>query len=266
VELIHDNGKILVPQQLWESVLEWYHLLLVHPGEKRMESTIRLVYTWPGMQTQVKERCTICDECQMSKKGGIKKYWLLPEKIGEVIKWSRVNVDLWGPKSVDNGEYTYQVHVMTMVDPVTGWFNLAPLCGNPTAFRAQQLLDNTWLARYPRARGKFKAEFKDLCDNMGLKQKPSAAWNPQSNAILERIHQVLADCIRSFNLEEREFNELDDDPFEEYLTAAALSIRCAFHQTHGHFPAQMMFGNDRFMPVSADIDWELIKQQKQERI
>ena len=34
----------------------------------------------------------------MSKKGGIKKYGLLPEKTGEVIKWSRVNVDLWGPR------------------------------------------------------------------------------------------------------------------------------------------------------------------------
>jgi hypothetical protein len=30
--------------------------------------------------------------------------------------------------------------------------------------------------------------------------------------------------IRSFNLEERVFNELDDDPFEEYLTAAAFSM------------------------------------------
>ena len=73
-----------------------------------------------------------------NKKGGNKKYGLLQEKKGEVIKWSRVNVDLWGPKSVNNGEYTYQVHVMTMVDPVTGWFELAPLYGAPTAFRAQQ--------------------------------------------------------------------------------------------------------------------------------
>jgi hypothetical protein len=54
VELIHDNGKILVSQQLWKRIFEWYHLLLVHPGEKRREATIRLVYTWPGMRTQVK--------------------------------------------------------------------------------------------------------------------------------------------------------------------------------------------------------------------
>ena len=36
---------------------------------------------------------------------------------------------------------------------------------------------------------------------MGLKQKPSNAWNLQSNAILERIHQVLGDCLVTFDLE-----------------------------------------------------------------
>ena len=69
---------------------------------------------------------------------------------------------------------------MTMVDPVTGWFEQAQLYGNPTAYRCQQIFDNTWLARYPRPReigfdngGEFKAEFKQLCANMGLKEKAS---------------------------------------------------------------------------------------------
>ena len=90
-----------------------------------------------------------------------------------------------------------------MIDPVTGWFEVAALRNGPTAAEAQRLLDSTWLSRYPRPReigfdggGKFKAEFQDLCDNMGLKKKPSGAWNPQSNAILERVHQVLGDCLR----------------------------------------------------------------------
>jgi hypothetical protein len=41
---------------------------------------------------------------------------------------------------------------------------------------------------------------------------------------------------------------------------------CVFHQTHGHSPAQMVFGRDMLMPVSADINWEEIKERKQERI
>ena len=73
------------------------------------------------------------------------------------------------------------------------------------------------------------AEFSELCDNMGLKQRLSSSWNSQSHANLERIHQVLANCIRSFILDERTFNEQDQDPFEEYLAAAAFSIRHSYH-------------------------------------
>ena len=82
VESIHNNGKILVPVSLQERVLEWYHLLLlVYPVEKWMEATIRLVYTWPGLQPAVTNRCKTCHECcQMSKQRGHKKYGLLLEK------------------------------------------------------------------------------------------------------------------------------------------------------------------------------------------
>ena len=50
VYLIHMNNKILVPATLQERVLEWYHTILVHPGENRMEQSIRSIYTWKGLQ------------------------------------------------------------------------------------------------------------------------------------------------------------------------------------------------------------------------
>ena len=58
---------------------------------------------------------------------------------------------------------------------------------------------------------------------MGLTQKPSGAWNLQSNAILERVHQVLGDCLRSFNLDNQELDQ--EDPFEKFLTASAYAMR-----------------------------------------
>ena len=65
-----------------------------------------------------------------------------------------------------------------------------------------------YIARYPRLNeieldngGEFMAEFSELCDNMGLNQRPSLSWNPQSNTILKIIHQILADCLWSFNLD-----------------------------------------------------------------
>ena len=107
--------------------------------------------------------------------------WTPTTKVGEITKWSRVNVDLWGPKTIKNRNgWDYQIHVMTLVDPVTGWFEQQQLYGSPTAYRCQQIFDNTWLARYPRPRqivfdneGVFKTEVKELCANMGLREETS---------------------------------------------------------------------------------------------
>ena len=189
-----------------------------------MEKKNRFVYTWKGLHADVKRACEHCHICQMSKNAGRKKYGLVPKKEGEITKWSQVNIDLLGLKTICNkSRKVYKIFVMTMADPVTGWFELTQLKDKPNAFVVMKRFNSSWLARYPQPReigfdngGEFMAEFKDLCNNMGFKRRPSSSWNPQSNTILERIHQVLADCLRSFNLNERILNEMDDDPFESF--------------------------------------------------
>ena len=187
-----------------------------------MFETMNNVFTWQGMQNHVSNYCKNCHECQLCKTTGKKKYGLLPEKEGELTRWSCVNVDLWGPKSIHNKNgYIYELHVMSMVDPVTGWVEFCQLYGPPTAYRCQQILDSCWLARYPRPKeigmdnGKeFQGVFTELCDNMGLKKKTSHPWNPQSNSILERIHQVLGDGLQTFDLENMDIDESDEDSFD----------------------------------------------------
>ena len=101
---------------------------------------------------------------------------------------------------------------------------------------------------------------------MGLKQCLSNAWNPQSNAILERTHQVLADGLVTFDLEKKPIGVYKDDPFDEYLTAVSYAIRSSYHQTHGHSPVKLVFGRDIFPPVSVDVDWNAIRENQQMRI
>ena len=45
-------------------------------------------------------------------------------------------------------------------------------------------------------------------EDYGIKKKPITTRNPQANAIVERIHQVLGNMLRTFNLEEEE----EEDP------------------------------------------------------
>ena len=104
----------------------------------------------------------------------------------------------------------------------------------PTAFCCQQILDTTWLARYPRPGeigfdnwGEFKGLFSQLCRNMDLTKKKSLPWNPQANVILERMHEVLQDCMVTFEVANVNIPEEGDkllDLFAEYLLNAAYVI------------------------------------------
>ena len=183
-------------------------------------------------------------------------------------------MDLWGPKKVENvNGYTYEVHVLSMVDPTTGWVEFCQLYGTPTAYRVQQILDSVWLSRYPRPKeigmdngSEFKGVFLDLCSNRGLKPKRSLPWNPQANSILERIHQVLGDGMRVFDLENTRIDPDEDDPFDEYLSSVSYAIRSSYHQTHGHSPAELVFGRNMFIDAKAEIDWTEIRERKQKKI
>jgi hypothetical protein len=60
------------------------------------------------------------------------------------------------------------------------------------------LVNKTWFSRYPCCQHiiydngcEFKLHFEALCDSYGIKHKPTSVKNPQPNAILERVHQVI---------------------------------------------------------------------------
>ena len=102
---------------------------------------------------------------------------------------------------------THSLLALTIIDPATGWFEIAE-ANNKSAASIQDLFHNTWLARYPRPQfivfdngGKFKREFKQMCNNYGIIAKPTTSHNPQANSIIERIHKVVNEMLRSFYLE-----------------------------------------------------------------
>ena len=145
---------------------------------------------------------------------------------------------------------------MTMIDPVTNWFEIAKI-NTKSSVEAQRIFDSMWLARYPRPKecgydngSEFKHLFKELCQNMGIHGVPTTDYNPQANAILERAHQVLGNQLRSFELEERELTE-EEEQMDTTLKAT---------------PGQLVFGRDMILPIKFQADWALIAQQKQESI
>jgi hypothetical protein len=113
-----------------------------------------------------------------------------------------------------------------MIDPaiITGWFEIVKATNkSPTSI--QKLFHNTWLARYLRPQffivfdngGKCKREFKQMCDNYAIKAKPTTNHNKpcKTSAIIEQVHKVVSEMLRSFDLENNHENreEQEDNPF-----------------------------------------------------
>jgi hypothetical protein len=157
-----------------------------------------------------------------------------------------------------------------MIDPVTGWFEVTDIA-DKNASTVMEAFNNTWLTRYPRPQyigydngSKFKAQFKQMCDNYGIKEKPPASYNPQSNGIVEQVHQVLGNALRTFELENKELDP--NDPWGHFLSAAAWAIRSTVHTTLNVTPGQLVFGRDMLLPNQIKTNWARIRQRKQDII
>ena len=107
-----------------------------------------------------------------------------------------------------------------------------------------------------------KKEFRETIINYGLGpgMKPTTSHNPQANAIIERIHQVLNDMIRTYEVEETELD--DQNLFNEILTSIAYVIRCTYHTVLQATPAQLVFGRDMILPIVMRADWQAIQARR----
>ena len=88
--------------------------------------------------------------------------------------------------------------------------------------------------------------------------------NLQANAMVERIHQVIANMIRTFELESNYLDE--EDPWKGILSATAFAVRLTYHTTLRKTPGQLVFGRDMIFNIQHIANWEYIRQNKQRLI
>ena len=263
------NGKIYIPENLQLRTVAWYHEYLSHPGQVRTEQTLRQHFIWPGLRTDVEKFCKTCKKCQLTKKRQ-QKYGKLPVKDTEAKPWNEVHVDLIGPWTVTANGQKHQLNALTIIDPANYWFEIEAI-KEKTPDAIQDAFDSVWLCRYPRPKivrcdngTEFKAIFKRLCDNFGLDLKPTTAYNPTANGIVERVHQTLGNMLRTHELEDKELDP--HEPFKMYLSSVAWAIRSTYHTTLDATPGQVVFGRDMILPIQHKADWALIRQRKERAI
>ena len=103
-----------------------------------------------------------------------------------------------------------------------------------------------------------------LVHDYGIKRKPIIVRNPQANAIGERIHQVIANMVRMFELET---NYLDvDNPWRGTMSTTAFAVKSAYYTMLKKTPGQLVFEQDMIFNIQHAANWELIHQNKQKMI
>ena len=285
-----DRPKLIIPEKLQAKVLMWYHHYLQHPGTDRMEGTIGAVMYWHGMSAQIRRLCKTCPRCQKGK-ARKRKYGQLPPKDAIVVPWQTLHCDLIGPttiKSKDGTEMDFMC--LTMIDAATGWFEIVELPNrmiekkcprtgktseveiiDKTSATVSHLLNKCWLSRYPRPKylvcdngSEFELHLKALCKQYQIGRKPTTSKNPQANAILERVHGVFNDMLRTSNLDDSD--SIDDIRIDQFITNAAWAIRSTYHTVLKATPGEAIFGRDMLFDIPFVADWSAIGRRRQELV
>jgi hypothetical protein len=223
------DGWLVIPKPLQVRAVKWYHHYLQHPGRTHLEETMNTAMYWKGMRTTIQSLTKSCRSCQVNKRRS-QKYGHIPPKTVYTIPWECLCVNLIGPytlKGKDGSQIDFMA--LTMIDPTSSWFKIAELpvieqihqqtvngkelliadeIFDKTSERIAKLVSKIWLCRYPRYhhliynnRSEFKLHFEYLCESYGVTRKPAMVKNPQANGILEHVHQVLGQMLRTAELD-----------------------------------------------------------------
>ena len=85
-----------------------------------------------------------------------------------------------------------------------------------------------------------------------------------SNALMEQIHQVLGNLVRTYNITQTYIDK--DDPWSGILAEAAFEIRSTTNRLKDYITGQFLSGRGIILPINLTMNWELIRQRKQMQI
>ena len=156
---------------------------------------------------------------------------------------------------------------LTCIDLVTNLVEIIRLTGK-TASQVAQQFENVWLSRYPRPNrcvhdngGEFIGhEFQTMLQQHGIQDAPISSRNPQGNSVAERMHQTMANVMRTYLHQsvqdminaylpldqpqnEMQLTQLMENVLATVTYATRASVSRALNTSHGN----LVFNRDMFV-------------------
>ena len=269
-----DTLKIVLTDESVNAAVEYFHLMLNHPGTKALSHALARFY-----HPQLHARITAyaCDICQRTKIGQRGYGHLPPRDVQGLFPWKQVDVDLIGPwyvKTAGRNGKAYEFYALTCIDRSTG-FPDGIMIKRKTSAKVADKFNEVWLSRYPRPEvcahdqgGEFIGpEFQRLLYDAGIISAPSTARNPQSNAVVERLHLTMGNSIRAqlADANPRTLTEAED-LMSKILQDTLYSVRANHSEATGYAPGALAFQRDMISNRPLTFDMDAINSRRQRRV
>ena len=246
--VVYKDQRIVVPadSSLKTKILQRYHdhPLVGHVGSEKTTELVKRDFYWPKMDEEIKLYVTTCHSCQKNKPSHQFPVGLLKPLEIPARHWSHVSMDFIGPLPKSNGYNAITV----VVDKLTKLVHLIATTTTVTAKEVALLFfDNVVrLHGVPDAiitdrDARFTSLFwKELMKLMGIQQRMSSSFHPQSDGQTERTNRTLETMLRHY------VNERNND-WAKHLTAAEIAINNCQQSSTKYSPFYMNCGfNPRF--------------------
>mmetsp|Transcript_18443 Transcript_18443/g.31304 ORF Transcript_18443/g.31304 Transcript_18443/m.31304 type:complete len:1093 (-) Transcript_18443:1517-4795(-) len=263
--------KIALTDDAADATIEFYHLLLNHPGSAALLKSLYLFY---HPQLAAKANAYHCDVCQRVKTGGQRGYGLFPPRsVGHLTPWKQVDCDLIGPWYVEtSGRSGKAFEFYALMQGYPDAISIVRKTSSNVANKFNEL----WLSRYPRPEvcahdrgGEFIGpEFQRLLFDAGITSAPSTSRNPQSNAIIERLHLSMGNSLRAQlqdNITPRTLEEAKS-MMDLAMAHALYAVRTNISEATGFSPGALAFHRDMISNHPVAFDFDTINTIRQLRV
>jgi len=170
---------------------------------------------------------------------------------------------------------SFEVYALTCIDRATGYPDAISIV-RKTSSNVANKFNELWLSRYPRPEvcahdkgGEFIGpEFQRLLFDAGITAAPSTSRNPQSNAIVERLHLSMGNSLRAQlqdNITPRTLEEAKS-MMDMAMAHALYAVRTNVSEATGFSPGAIAFHRDMISNQPLAFDFDAINNQRQLRV
>ncbi len=107
------NWKIVLPESMVVDTVKWFHQVMGHPGETRLQDTLNRCYHHPRLRYHIdKLKCKDCQKYKLAGRG----YGLLPKWEVRIAPWEEVAINLIGPWKEKVNGWQVDFNALTCID------------------------------------------------------------------------------------------------------------------------------------------------------